>query len=70
MPPFRGSIVTHHRLRRALGGALAVAALIACASNAASAAPRTLADSTVVDRWTLKNGMRVVTRHVRSRARW
>jgi hypothetical protein len=47
-----------------LGGVLAVAGLIACAPRAASAAPRKLADSTVVDRWTLKNGMRVVTRHV------
>jgi hypothetical protein len=56
--------VTRYRLRPARGAALAVAALIACAPHTAAATPQKLADSTTVDRWTLPNGMRVVTRNV------
>jgi hypothetical protein len=43
---------------------LLFASLAPLSAHAAASAPDTLADSTVVQHWTLDNGLRVVTRHV------
>jgi len=52
---------------RSLSTSLVTLALLGLASRAAAdslATPETLADTTVVDHWTLANGLRVTTRHV------